>query len=585
MMDQDQEDEYHPQSLYHYDGSVLQHNRGRLALTPQEGRHRLAFRLREERNRLENEEHRRENEDHRVRLTTQVGRHRLAFRRREEGYRVENEEHRRENEEQQWALTQQEERHSLAIRLQEERRRLENEEHQWELGRLEERRRLENEEHQWELGRLEERRRLENEEHRREREEHRRENEVHRRKLAEKDGTFFISLASVGLIQRPIYDLSDPRNQRSLDSIRGFNCAMKHFLPSIQDLQNFDCAMHNRGNIQVNFRYDIFGNLREMHQTNAEGAHILPHSKSCHRFFEGLNELRLGLDLESSIDRKRYDMFLYGRVLKGGTIKQAGSSFLGSALNIMAVQSQHAFFDQFPSGMYIPCVDSAEDLWKWDGSKELEYIVICDEAKKYVNLGATTSQAEVIASDDPRVAISFQVFGDIMSVAIALLVRGDAKEAPEQDNIQALWRHIQTAKQFASPVVAPGTRGYFLKILLGPAKLDNSTSWGTLDRHPSPDPINLICRSYNAFLTWLLNQNMLPFIRPSHFKACKLFPSCLDLPGDPDCSLCIAASLLHGPDYCCLCPEDREFLFCIVNLVHPGDLSRCRRLLESIKKT
>jgi hypothetical protein len=29
MMDQDKEDEYHPQSLQHYDGSVLQHNRGR----------------------------------------------------------------------------------------------------------------------------------------------------------------------------------------------------------------------------------------------------------------------------------------------------------------------------------------------------------------------------------------------------------------------------------------------------------------------------------------------------------------------------------------------------------------------------
>jgi hypothetical protein len=420
--------------------------------------------------------------------------------------------------------------------------------------------------------------------HRLENEQNRREIRRLGRKLVQNEGALgklYLTLARVKAVSRTICDLSNVGIQRSLDSIRGYDCAMKYFLPSIQDLQKFNCAMHHRGNIQVNFRRDIFGNVRVMGQASAEGAHIQPHSKKCHRFFEALNELRLGLNLRSARDRRRYKMFLYGRVPKGGRTKEAGSSFLGSALNIMTVQSQKIFFDAFPSGMYIPLVDSADELWKWDGSTGLEYIVICDKAETYVALGATKSRT-FIASDNPKVATSFEAFGEIMSVVISLLIQAGPDEAPEKDNIRALWQYLKRTNQFPSPVLASGTRGVFLKIKLGPAKIGRGVGWRFLTKHPSPDPINLICRSYNAFLTWLFQKGQLRAIGPSRFKACKLFPSCLDLPGEPDCSLCIASGLLHGPDYCCLEPDDRDFLLSVVNLECTDNDSKCRHIWKSI---
>lgn len=149
--------------------------------------------------------------------------------------------------------------------------------------------------------------------------------------------------------------------------------------------------------------------------------------------------------------QEKYQSSIFQIIRKNNKRKCPRKCFLGSGLTIMALSNQRERFDDLPSCMCIPFADSAEELWKWDGSSEREYMFICDEARTYVLFGATTPRAEVIASDDPRVAKSFEVFGEVMSIAIAMLIKGDAEICPKRP------RKRTTYKPFGSTSKKQGT--------------------------------------------------------------------------------------------------------------------------------
>ena len=379
-------------------------------------------------------------------------------------------------------------------------------------------------------------------------------------------------------------DLSKKSNLDFLLSIGQFGCPLKQYLPSVNDLNIYDCAQHARGNVQANFKYDVFGNERKK-PIASEGAHIQPHSVPCHRFFWRIIAARLGLDVNSALDRRRLEMFYYGRVLKQSVNarKIPNSGFLNSPLNLIALQLQKPFFDDDPSIMFIPLSTSAIELWAWDALSEMDYIVICDEALTYRLLGACHIEQEVISSEDPRVAQSFENYGQIMSAVIALLLQDNIDDAPEECYVRFYLKRLQDQMRFPSPVLRPGVKGEFLKITFGRAKLNPEEPWKNWKRHPSPDPISLICRSFNAFLTHLYKTGQLG-VTTRDYSSFKLFPSCLDYPGEPDCNLCIANSLLYGPGYSYLDFDDRAYLFSIVRLEDSGDRPRCRRIWRVVMR-
>ena len=182
-----------------------------------------------------------------------------------------------------------------------------------------------------------------------------------------------------------------------------------------------------------------------------------------------------------------------------------------------------------------------------------------------------------VPCDDPDVIHAFEVFGEVMSVVIGVVCKDDHTNAPTKNHVRDFREHLKRNSSFQTPNVKPGSRGYFLKISYDPPRISRPGSrlkkWKYFNRHPTPDPISLMCRSFNAFSTYLYQQGELKFegVKRSKIGSCKLFPSCLDVKGVIDCELCTASSLLYGPDSgLCLSSEEREKLLDIVTLKVPA---------------
>lgn len=327
-----------------------------------------------------------------------------------------------------------------------------------------------------------------------------------------------------------------------------------------------------RRNPYSGFILDIFGN--DLHlAAGAEAAHVQPFAENCHKFFQAINRCRL--DFEDSKHDGDYQKFLYGFSKSASERKTAMSDFISSSLNVILMFNQSSNFDNKPSVMFIPLVTHASELWGWTGDSPLEFLVICRTADTYLTLRA---HGETISCQDQRVRDAFNVYEEVMTIAIALVCHDDSLHYPSV-MVEDFRKALRKEHRFQSPRVLEGTSGEFLRITMGPALFGSRSQLETLVQHPSPDPISLMCRSFNAFSSWLYSKNQLQALKKNdEYDYCKLFPSCSDDSGDLQCGLCIASHLLHGPLNIYLGPEEKDYLFEVVSLIRPIDDVRCKEV-------
>jgi hypothetical protein len=262
------------------------------------------------------------------------------------------------------------------------------------------------------------------------------------------------------------------------------------------------------------------------------------------------------------------------------------------------VSGQH-HVDEYPRVMMIPFNVGAPELWNWKGSG-MEFLVICKDPETYVAIRANTlySEQSYVSCKDPAVVRSLHVFGEVLASTIRIVRNEDideqdlyrtngskARRFEELNTCRNFRGFLRAATEFQAPKVKPTSDGFILKVKLDDARIvppgERSTGadWAAeCTSHPCPDPVNLMCRSYNAFSTHLFRRNELAGMPGRDSETCKLMPSCVDLEGLIDCNLCLASSLLCNP-FICLSSENKEHLRSIVNLEITGDSLLCRSLL------
>jgi hypothetical protein len=434
--------------------------------------------------------------------------------------------------------------------------------------------------------------------------------------LEQQAGRFFLTFESLTSCETKILrpsDNSDPAQAEYFQSIRNANTLLKLYLaPNQSGLE--ENSHTNRISGLSGCMFDIINQRRE-HEISCEGAHVMPFTETCNSHWKKINKFRLNMEyVETKADNTRYGMWLYGyvcvtpsesvkkpqkswksrlvdavteiiRPLSGGIKKPEKkvrkqpivihSGYLHSAANFIALRNQHQWFDKFPSILWLPLNRTALQLWSFF-SDSLEFIIICSDDKCYREIGANVEFSEIswISCNHPDVQSAFQVFGEVMAVVIGVVCDDDHSKATKVDNVKEFREYFQnnSVKMFQAPCVKPGCEGYFLKVKLDRPRVGRPGTelepWNRFHAHPSPDPINLICRSFNAFSTYLLNKDALRGIKKSAGKeCCKLFPSCLDTKGAKECIICSANALLHNPSQVpFFSSEYHEKLLDIVNL-------------------
>jgi hypothetical protein len=438
----------------------------------------------------------------------------------------------------------------------------------------------------------------------------RREKEAETVRASKSDGTFFLSFADLWFDIRSQTDPSDPRHADYIKSIQDANNMLKLYWPA--DVQGKNPLPAKRKPSMGGCNYDWLNNPREHGDKPilSQGAHLIPHSAACHRHYEKFNRFRLNLPCEgplTSTQRNKYEIWLYGcnisttvrppsiRVKKlplkarkrtrGVQKPQAPTrregwrleeGYLNSAANFIAAEHQFELFDTLPSIMCLPVGRSALQLWGCTDDA-LEFIIICSTPEVYCKMAANTAIATMsyVSCDDPAVVNAFEVFGEVMSVVIGVVCDDDHTNAQEKNHVRGFRKYLKSVSTFQAPRVKQGSHGYFLKVRYDPPRIARPgcklKDWSFFNRHPTPDPISLMCRSFNAFSTHLYRSDKLDGIARSTSPSCKLFPSCLDMEGVIDCELCSASWLLYGPDGgLCLSPEEREKLLDVATLKRSG---------------
>ena len=430
---------------------------------------------------------------------------------------------------------------------------------------------------------------------------------------AKYDGTYFLSFQDLRSVSRKVLDPSDPNNSDYLQSIRNADTMLKFYLP---DNVTGKTALPEQS-ISIGWcRFDFLNNPQTP-PIVSYAAHVIPFGKPClHRFWEKFIRFRLNMNYQgnlSLVEKMRYDMWLFGyntstkfkpastkvKKISLGIKKSRRSQrpfrrtgppelrgkwipcdkvygYLNSAPNLIAAQHPFQLFDTLPSFMCLPVCRNALQLWNCcDGA--LDFIIIASTPEVYRWIAAVTSIATMsqISCKDPDVIRAFEVFGEVMSVAIGVVCDDDHERAPKTNLIQEFRTFLKENKTFQSPCVNESGEGYFLKVSYNPPRScrpgGKLKQWKDFDAHQTPDPINLMCRSFNAFSTYLYQRKMLDGFKIVKYPSCKLFPSCLDIKGRIDCELCIASWLLYGSGWVsCLSSNEREKLLDVLTLTRSG---------------
>ena len=148
------------------------------------------------------------------------------------------------------------------------------------------------------------------------------------------------------------------------------------------------------------------------------------------------------------------------------------------------------------------------ELWGCQ-RQALEFLVICSDAACYRAIAANIAEKSNVSCTDPEVERAFEVFGEVMAVVIGVVSDDDHSKAPLNDNVRAfreLFKSPSTTS-FQMPCIKAGCERYIMKVKLDPPRICPPggvlQDWKCFGAHPSPEPINLMCRSFNAFSTHL----------------------------------------------------------------------------------
>ena len=387
------------------------------------------------------------------------------------------------------------------------------------------------------------------------------------RAAAMQAGKFFASFDSLAYYEKEIVRPSNLCNTAILDEIRNSDTLLKWYWPPQCPLYK---GPHSRIANLDGCRFDLLN--QPLHdRCPCPGAHVMGFARSCNRHWEKFIRFRLNVDKKNmtKAHKKEFDMFLYGYVRTQVPAEKednadvamradpivCNSGYLHSALNCICLRNQAWSFDKYPCFLWLPLHRTAKQLWNFQSDDALEYIIICSDAQRYQDIGAASSpfnETSWISCTDDAVTNAFRVFGEVLSVVIGVVSDDDHSRATEADNVKNLRTYFQneSVTTFEAPCVKEGYEGYFLKVKLNRPRCcrpgRHLESWDLFDGHPSPDPINLMCRSYSSFLTYLLDLPGNGFRKKSvGTELCKLFPSCLDTSGANECTLCHASELLH----------------------------------------
>ena len=432
--------------------------------------------------------------------------------------------------------------------------------------------------------------------------------ELLKRKDALTSGKFGVCFDDLDPLNANIVDPLNPPDRQSrlqIQSYRTCNNVLKRYL--IQDVNTVTGCKDSGKDGTVRHiglngcPYTIFN---QPDNGLSEGAHICPLSYECHKEWEKLHRFRLNLPFTGSLspnEQKRYDVWFYGykgesstkgsskenprsesgrkdtpsgeiSIVEKASRKVIHSGYIHSAPNFIRIHYQFKLLDQIPSFILIPYGKTAKQLWGWCG-EALEFLVIALNPSVFVDIKASLVGSDAyISCEDPDVARAFDVFAEVMSVVLGVVCVDGVESAPTKDNVRAVRTALKKSGQFQYLGLRKDCNGFVRKVCLDRGKISapgkRAEPWSRFKAHPSPEPINVMCRSLNAMQTYLYNRNALNGVKKKMWvKTAKTFPSCLEYEGSAQCFLCRAHFILHDEQqYAYLSCEERDRLSSVASL-------------------
>ena len=421
-------------------------------------------------------------------------------------------------------------------------------------------------------------------------------------------GTFGVCFDDLDPLIANIVDPLNPpdtQSQLQIQSYRTCNNVLKRYL--IQDVNTVTGCKDSGKDGTVRHiglngcPYTIFN---QPDNGLSEGAHICPLAYECHKEWEKLHRFRLNLPFTGSLspnEQKRYDVWFYGykgesstkgsskenprsesgrkdtpsgeiSIVEKASRKVIHSGYIHSAPNFIRIHYQFKLLDQIPSFILIPYGKTAKQLWGWCG-EALEFLVIALNPSVFVDIKASlVGRDAYISCEDPDVARAFDVFAEVMSVVLGVVCVDGVESAPTKDNVRAVRTALKKSGQFQYLGLRKDCNGFVRKVCLDRGKISapgkRAEPWSRFKAHPSPEPINVMCRSLNAMQTYLYNRNALNGVKKKMWvKTAKTFPSCLEYEGSAQCFLCRAHFKLHDEQqYAYLSCEERDRLSSVASL-------------------
>ena len=414
-------------------------------------------------------------------------------------------------------------------------------------------------------------------------------------------GKFGISFDDLDPLSADIVDpLKPPDGQgRTIESYRTCDNVLKRYLiQDVHDLTVAGCKVDGQeGTVRhIGLNECPFTFFNQPHNGLSEGAHVCPLSYQCHKEWEKLHRFRLNLPFTGSLspnEQKKYNIWFYGYCVNeescpngkegrkdttsgGKTIveknrKVINSGYIHTAPNFILIHHQSKLFDQIPSFILIPFKKTANQLWGWCG-EALEFLVIALNPAVFVDIRANSlGRDSYISCEDADVAKAFDVFAEVMSVVLGVVCVDGVESAPEKDNVRAVREALKQDSKFQYLGLGKDRKGLVATVRLDKGRISapgkQAEVWSCFKAHPSPEPINIMCRSFNAMQTYLYKRGKLNNVKKTCYKTAKAFPSCLEYEGSAQCFLCRAHFKIHDErQYAYLSCEERDRLYSVATL-------------------
>ena len=249
-----------------------------------------------------------------------------------------------------------------------------------------------------------------------------------------------------------------------------------------------------------------------------------------------------------------------------GTEPAQSCGFLLSAANMIAIKDQFFCFDSCPSFLFVPFRCTAAQLWAWAG-EPVDFLVVCDAWSCSASISYQNfSLHDYVRCSDPDVSRACDVFAEVLAVALGAALHQPDRSAPCAGALRKAGRiraALRAAGMFQAPAVPAGCSKYIRLVRMGrQPPLGRRRYYRCAEEwlqagcraHPAPDPVNLMCRSLDAFSVHLQQLGELRGMGHAPRKPPwrRVFPTCLDggrskgARGAEDCYLCLASSMFYG---------------------------------------